>query len=1082
LKTVGQIFQLKESFLEIKSELTPSFDEVIRSYLGQHVKTKFKDPTYTTEITYPTPPLQTFIKRILEGLTTPTVQGTYLIRGFGFGKTHAIILLWHMLNSEKGANSQLAKQFGLKENLAQETLALGIDFSKEQPIPNLFSQLEAIAKRHPEQWQIKDPKLSQAIVEATREISRTKAIAFSSEELANLIIKILEKYREAKANPRLLLLIDELGIGIISRLTSYIETKSEEKYIEIEYVVNLIEQLYAKLSGRGIPTYIIVALAEQDLREMDHIYLQQADKPIIQSKIDGLKKRLDVLKERLSRATGGLGVEVALSYDPEHAINIAKHRVFKKIGDVEEPESDLVTYLALQAQQYNLQEIFETYKEQIKNHYPLSPSITWLFRKILNPYDAPRTEYVRTTLNILAQAAENALIYEPHKSLTVGTKHLPLGMAGVIDLMGDFEVEWASAASDIEHAIRTANPEIQKTVDIVAKQILAKGTTANVTALIEVRDIKEIKRYAVSPEEMQIDILTTLLFEEATKAITQLQEAIEYLKAQSARIEEKEYEGQKFFIPSLMRTIYDKLAAFVAEHRRILEEPAQIPVYLQQANLPSLFSNPKADIRSREKEVPILLKEYNVIANAEELINGEDVREAQNQGYLSILVVPPWDAFLFNELYLRKTDYHTLTKTIAQKLQSINLAGKISHPLHLIVLLPNISQDKLTRLMDDIISYAAVKDFIKHLENREKILEEKMVDFERTVQKRLTLRLTEFLFEEQRKKLETSLKNSIERQIKEARSSAQKELVKLTRKIATSAIELYEDVIFYSIQLNEFTSQSLTKLFGELSGETSKIEPSEDLSKYSLIINTFFRRVIESTGFTWQPEIIADAIYKHYKIEIESGAIRKQDRINVIVENALLGTYEVKPLSSKVVHEAINNLNGKAIEVENKKITLKVDKEIGSIIFEEEEIKPLEVIKGPPEIKPEEITPPTPSRPPEKTLNEVVIEVDQNFNYEGFKQKLDLLHQTYGTLISSIKIGVSGNLIRVTFDFLGSGHQTSTVISAARFLRQISNAYKATPQLEIKFSNALPEEKLQEILGPFFTKKVRRSWDRLLPS
>jgi len=121
--------------------------------------------------------------------------------------------------------------------------------------------------------------------------------------------------------------------------------------------------------------------------------------------------------------------------------------------------------------------------------------------------------------------------------------------------------------------------------------------------------------------------------------------------------------------------------------------------------------------------------------------------------------------------------------------------------------------------------------------------------------------------------------------------------------------------------------------------------------------------VIESTGFTWQPEIIADAIYKHYKIEIESGAIRKQDRINVIVENALLGTYKVKPLSSKVVHEAINNLNGKAIEVENKKITLKVDEEIGSIIFEEEEIKPLEVIKGPPEIKPEEITPPTPSRP-----------------------------------------------------------------------------------------------------------------------
>ncbi|MEM1589171.1 MAG: hypothetical protein QW175_01970 [Candidatus Bathyarchaeia archaeon] len=1083
MKTIGQIFQLKEPLLEIKSELTPSFDEVIRSYLGQHVKTKFKDPSYATEITYPTPPLQTFIRRILEGLTTPTVQGTYLIRGFGFGKTHAIILLWHMLNSKEGANSQLAKQFGLEEALAQEALVLGVDFSKEQPFLHLFSQLEAIAKRQPEQWQIKDPRLSRAIIEVTREISRTKALALPSEGLANLIIKILEKYREAKASPRLLLLIDELGIGIISRLTSYIETRNEEKYGEIEYVINFIEQLYAKLSGKGIPAYIIVALAEQDTREIDHIYLQQADKPVIQTKIDGLRKRLNVLKERLSRAAGGLGEEAVLSYDPEHAINIAKHRVFKKVE--EDAEKTLTSYLALQAQQYNLQETFETYKEQIKNYYPLSPSMIWLFRKTLNPYDAPRTEYVRTTLNILAEAAENALINEPDKALTVSAKHLSLGMAGVIDLMGDFEAEWASAVSDIGHAIKSASPETRKTVDIIAKQILAKGTTADVTALIEVGDIKEIKRYAVSPEEMQIDILTTLPLEEAAKTITQLQDAVEYLKTQSARIEEKEHEGQKFYMPSLMRTIYDKLAAFVADHRRILEEPSQLPVYLQQANLPSLFYSPKAAIPSREKEVTILLKEYNTVTNAEELVNGEDVRGAQSEGNLSIILVPPWDAFLFNELYQRKTDYHTLTNTIAQKLQSINLAGKIIHPLHLLVLLPNINQDKLTRLIDDVISYAAVKDFIKHLENKEKILEEKMYDYERTVKKRLTLRLTEFL-EEQRKKLEIGLKSSIERQVRDARSSAQKELIKLTRKIAASVVELYEDVIFYSLQSQSFTAQSLIKLFGELSEEASKLEQSgkSTLSEYSLIVNTFFRRVAESTGFTWGPDAIAEAMYKHYKIEIESGVIRKQDRINEIIENALLGTYEVKPLSFKVVQEAVSKLNGKTIEAENKKVTLKVDEKAGRITFEIEEIKPPEIIEGrPPEITPEE-TLAVEGRLPiaEKTLGEVIIEIDQNFNYEDFKQKLDSLYQTYGTLINSIKIGTSGNLIRVTFDFLGSGHKTSTIMSTTRFLRQISNIYKATPQLEIKFTSPLPEEKLQEILGPFFTKRVRRSWDKLLPS
>jgi len=1083
VKTIGQVYQLKETLTEIKSELTPSFNEVIKSYLGKHVRTKFKDPTYVTEITWPTSPLQTFIKRILEGLTTPTVQGTFLIRGFGFGKSHAIILLWHMLNSKEGAKSQLAKEFGLKENLSKEILALGMDFSKEEPFAQIFDQLEALAKREPEIWNIKDPKLSQANIETIGKMSRAKAASLSSEGLAELISKIAEEYRNLGGSPKLLLLVDELGIGIISRLTNYIETQNEESYHEIEKVINFIEQFYTKLGDKGIPTFIIVALAEQDLREIDSIYLQQADKPKTQEKIDGLRKRLLVLKERLSRAAGGLAEEAALSYDPEHAINIAKHRVFKK-QENEKPEEELIAYLTLQAQQYNLKETLETYKEQIRIYYPLSPSMMWLFKKILSPTDVPRTEYVRTTLYMVAEAAENALKYEPDKALSVGTKHIPLARAGAVDLMAEFEADWASAISDMEHAIRAINPELQKTVNIIARQILAKGTTANVTMLIEVRDPKELKRYGVTAEEMQLDMLAVLSSEEATKSISQLQEAIEALKTQSARIEEKEHEEQKFYMPSLMRTIYDKLAAFVSEQRRILEEPAQLPAYLQQANLTSLFYNPKASIRSRENEVTVLLKEYNTTSNIEDMLNSPDIRNAQNEGILSIAIVPPWDAFLFNELYQRKTDYHSLINTISQKLQSINLGGKISHPLHIIVLLPNINPDKLTRLIDDVISYAAVKDFLNHLRNKEKILEEKMVDYERTIQKRLTLRLTEF-FEEQRKKLEIGLKNSLDRQVRDARTSAQRELVKLTRRIATSALELYEEVIFYSMQSQNFISQSLIKLFGELGGEASRLEQDgkDSLSDYSLIINTFFKRVVESTGFTWDPTLISEAIYKHYKFEIESGVIRKQDRISEIAENALLGTFDVKPLSLQAIKEAIGKLDKKVVETENKKITIIIDEETDQIKFEIEEIKPPEEKEKPPIITGPEIPPPPIGPPaPEKGMNEVIVEIDPSFNYEDFRTKLEALYKTYGTLISSIKLSTSSNMLRVTFDFLGSAHSASTIVNVSRFLRQVSNSYKATPYIEIKFTSPLPQDKLQEMLGSFLTGKVRRSWDTLLPS
>ena len=1084
MKTVGQVYQLKETLTEIKSELTPSFDEVIKSYLGMHVRTKFRDPAYVAEVTWLTPPLRTFLKSVFNGLETPTVQGTFLIRGFGFGKTHAVILLWHLLNSGEGAKSQIARLLPLRDGAVQETLVLGVDFSKEEPFTQIFSQLEALAERRQEAWNVKDPRLSQAAIEAIGKMGRSKIASISSRDLADLITEVVENYRKLHGNPRLLLLVDELGIGLISRLTNYIETWNEEKYAEIEKMINFIEEICVRLAGKGIPVFIIIALAEQDMREIDSIYLQQADKPKIQEKIDGLRKRLSILRERLSRAVGGLTEEAVLSYDPEHAISIARHRVLKRQQDGK-PEEELVSYLTLQAQQYNLRETLDAYREQVKIYYPLSPSMIWLFKKILSPTDAPRTEYVRTALYMLAEAAETALKYEPDKALSIGTKHVSLARASAVDLMAEFEADWASALSDIEHALRAINPEMQRTTNIIARQILAKGTTANVTALMEIRDLKELKRYGVTTEEMQLDMLSVLPSEEAVKAIGQIQEAIEALKTQSARIEEKEHGEQKFYTPSLMRTIYDKLAAFVSEQRRILEEPAQLPVYLQQANLPSLFYNPRVAIRAREDEVAILLKGYNTLENIEDLLNDADVRVSQNEGNLSIIVVPPWDAFLFNELYQRKTDYHALTGTIAQKLQSVNLEGKISHPLHLIVLLPSINLDKMARLIDDVISYAAVKGFLEHLRDKEKILEEKMMDYERTIQKRLTLRLTEF-FEEQRKKLEMGLRNSLDRQVRDARASAQRELVKLTRRIAISTLELYEEAIFYSMQAQNFTSQSLAKLFGELSGEAEKLEQDQrsSLSDYSLIINTFFRKVVESTGFIWNPEIIAESLYKHYKAEVESGVIRKQDRINDVIENMLLGTYDVKPLSSQVAKEAISHLHGKVLEVEDRKITFIVDEKLGHIRFEVEEMKPPKEPEKPTGMVIPSVTeaPPTTATViPERTLNEVVIEVDQAFNYEDFRSRLETLYKTYGTLISSVKLSVSGGLLRATFDFLGSAHQPSIIISVSRFLRQISNAYKSTPYVEIKFTNPLPQDKIQEILGSFFTTKVKRSWDRLLP-
>lgn len=1074
MKKIGEVYVLKETLEEIRSELTPSFYEVIKSYLGLHVETRFKDPLHVIEATWLTPPLKSFLESVFRGLETPVAQGTLLIRGFGFGKTHALILLWHILNSSEGAESSLARSLGFKKRLAEETLVLGVDFSREDLFAQILSQLEAVI-RWRDKWRIKDPRLVGAIVETLERLDRARIASISSKDLAGLVIDVLEKYKGRDGRPRLLLLVDELGIGIVKRLTSFIETGNEEYYLEIDRAINFIEDLYADLSGRGIPVFVVIALAQQDLREIDAIYLQQAGKPHIQERIDGLKKRLSILRERLSRAVGGFSEDHVVSYSPEHVVNIARHRVLRKIIDGR-PEEELVSYVELQAYQYNLREVLDAYKEYIKSFYPLSPSMIWLVKKILDPIDTPRTEYVRTVIHVVAEAAENALKHDPG-ALSISTRHIPLNRVGLVDLMADLEADWASVVLDVEHSFKAMSPEISKTVDIVSKQILAKGATANVLSLIETRDLKELKRYGVTLEEMQLDILTTLPLEEAVKTISQLPGALEALKILSARVEEKEYDGQKFYIPSLMRTVYDKLAVFTTEQKKLLEEPSYIPIYLQEnIKLHKLLQNPRALIRHREREVLVLIKDYNKVTNITDLLSDAEVRDAQNNGYLSLIIVPPWDINLFNRLYRRRESYSTLIEEIVGKLQDMSIKGKIRRPLHVVILLPNISPEKISTLIDSAISYAAIQRFLEYLNSKEKILEERLIDYEKMLQKRLTRRLAEF-FKDQRERLLAGLKNLIEKQIRDARWQARKNLVEISRRLAMNVMELYEEAVFYSMQENRYISRNLSRLFGEVGKETERLEKDReyvDLTERSLLLNTFLGEVAKSLNYNWNPDDVAESIYRYYRTEFEKGVTRRHDRVEEIVENALLGVYDIKPLSIRVVEEAIDRLNGRSIELEGRTVKIGVDRKDRLIKFEVEEVKRVEEKRE--EVREEEIE--TPIRRP---IEVVFIEIRREPEFEEFLNRFRELYSK--TSMYSININIGDGSLRAILEFRGPGHELPLILGAFNFIKQLSKRYGLTPHVEIKFTEPYPSiDLIQGILGPFFTSEIKRSWDRVLPS
>ena len=1079
--TIGQVYQLKETLKDI--ELTPSFYEVIKSYLGQHSKTKYADPSYVFDVTLLTHPLHNFLKHVLEALESPRVEGIFLTRGFGFGKTHAIIFLWHLLNSHEGMSSEIAGKIGLEKDVVEGTLVLGIDFSAEEDsFTQLLNQLYALAQREGK-FKVKHPNLSYAVAEVMKKMSKSKIVSIYSEELAKLISDIFNIYENYYGGrPRLLILIDELGIGLVRKLEKYIQTENEEKYEEARRLLFFIEALSGILEGKGIPTVMIIALADQDLKAIEALENMVANKPEIQNKIKGIRDFLDWLRKRLSRARGGLVDVGFLSYDPEHMISIARHRVLKELKNETLARDSLLSYLASQAAQLNLQDILNTYAEFIKKYYPLSPLMIRLFEKLGDPRDAPRTEYVRTAIRLLAEALEHILKYEPDKALSIGVKHLTLARASLVDLMENFEADWASTLSDIEEALKSISPEeVQRVADIVAKQILAKGVTDRVLELVEDADLNKYRKYGVTIEEMQLDILAILPPEEAIKTLELTKGAVEALKIQSARIEERDYDEKlKFYMPSLMRTVYDKLAAFVDEEKKILNEPQRFPDYMQkEANIPSLFFNIKVSINGRTDDAVVLLKEYRKLSNVRDLLNDPEVREAQNKGKLSIIIIPSWDTFLFKELYGGGIGYENLLEKISRELQRIASEGDISRPLHIVILLPNLEKSKMDAIIERTASYMALKKFLNYLMNKEKIFEQKILSYEETIKKRLTRRLDEY-YEEQRERIRKILKNLIGKQIEDAKLSAQRELIKLSREIVMEILELYKDAIIYDMQAQKFTHKNLTTttLFSETRKKVEKYgerlkEVQEPLPGYSSAVNSFLIHVIELLGFEWKPENIVKALLEHYRTEASSLPSRKQDKISEIVENLMLGTYSVRPSSSNVAEEAVRHLNGKILDVEDRRIKFIVDEKFEYVKFEVEEMKsPVELEVTArleksllEEELPERETTVMKGVPLEDVTGEVIVKVSESTNFEELRLKLDDLYKRFKSQISTVEVHMSSSTFKATFEFLEPEHDPGLILSISGFLVRLSKRYKSLPHIKIKFAKPLPKSKVQEILG-----------------
>ncbi|MEZ0346175.1 MAG: hypothetical protein ABWK01_06465 [Infirmifilum sp.] len=1070
MKPVGELFRSKVSLEELKEELVPSFDAVLEAWMSGPKRTKFSDPDYVLEITYVTPPLKLFVERVAERLRIPNVVGVPLERGFGFGKTHSLIYLWHLFTSDAYRKAGIT----IPEDLVQETLVLGMDFSADHPFARLVQELEFYAKFPKELSGIKDVNLLRAVLNTFNMFEKSENLA-DPESLAKFISKVLEEYERLGGKPKLLLLMDELGLDLARKLREYADKKDDKIYTLANKPLNFLSYLYSKLQVKKFAGVVIWALAEQDKREIEALAMKYVDDEKLSKKIEGVIKDLDTISERYSRGLGGTSI-AELSYSPEYALDIARRRLLKVAPGVslENLQAEYVHWLEALAKQLNLSEAFFKYREELKRFYPFSLGLINLLKKLMSSRDAPRTEFVRTVLQVACEATENALRKDPEGAYALSVKHLSMGSVVQAKLVTPFEEDWVRVAMEVEDAVGKQEQEMKVVAELVAKYILAKGITADVLTLLESKEKRDVERYGSTLEEIQLEVLTSMKGDEALVAIERLGNALEILRSESARIDEREVESAKFYVPSLVRTVFNKLAVYILEERKNVEKEELIPVYLvQRGTLQSLFTNLSLVIGGRSN-VNVSLTEYRKLVNLNLLLSDESFRDAQNRGNLLLVLVPPWDAALFFSLRQGES-YDTVVNRVVRELQAALQEGRVKKPLHLVVLVPNLSVTNMKRLLSKLVEYEGTKRFINYLAKKEEIINERLKEYEATLVKRGDL--IEFLRGDDAKRVQRNLRTRLESEIVEARNYAQQRLVRLSREIVKSVLELYEKVVYYSLDEKSFTAKHVSSI-----QRPEEAIEAKDLSSYAATVNEFLKEIVNQLGYKSDVVQVARAVLDAYREEMSRGVIREFDRFEEVSENIMLGTFGVKPLSLAVAREALLRLNNEDIELEDKTVKILVNESEGVIRFsatpKRAEVAPTFVEE---QVMPTVIPREVPVKQTAEVLEKVVVsELPPGFDVQDLSLKLGRFLDSGE--VETLEFVLEGDLVKINLILRSPTKDLwNEYKSVVNMLRLISEKAKKPVTLELSLKSPKPLSELREILGDY-VKQRRSPIDRLLPA
>jgi hypothetical protein len=632
-------------------------------------------------------------------------------------------------------------------------------------------------------------------------------------------------------------------------------------------------------------------------------------------------------------------------------------------------------------------------------------------------------------------------------------------------LMDRSELDWVEIASDIEKALERLEGDEYEAAGIAAKYILAKGVTDRVFAL-ESSDRGDVERYGSTINEIQLEIISSYFNEaKTTKLLDKVAISIEHLKVESGRISERDVDGRRFYTPTILKTLYNELGKLIQEESKVLDEKAQIPIYiLNKGTIPSLFTITSV----KRGDAGILMLDSTKVKSIDTLLFDPTFREAQNKGITLIIIIPPWDLELFREMYEKGSSYDGIAHTIAKRIQA--KSEEIGRPLHIIILVPNLSENKINSLMKKLVVREGTWRFLNLLDEKKRMIDSMVKSYIDTI---ISKRRDLIDFVE--KKLEAGIRNKLEKEINDAKDMAQRQLVRLTRDTVQEIISLYGKAVYFNLDATKFEVRDLRAGFKQLEGAYD----TYDIKKYKTTLNIFLDSILEELGYIDDVERVANAIKEYIMKKVKAG-IRVEGGV-ADIENALMGVYGVKPLSSRVVIEALKKLDGEVLEINGIKIKLKFIEEKKLLEAVYEEVKKTEVeTKG---IEMEDVSKQVSQEVfvrPEDLLYNYAVELPIGFNAEELRSKLEILVNKVE--LSHLELEFSAR----DYSLILNVEKPAREVLNDRYVRTFINLISRKEEVEglrillkLKFSKGIQRQALKEVLGDYF-EATRSSFDKIL--